>query len=312
MNIDAVDPQLRPALAKVPALDNSRRWVRLVGRLGPRLLLVEPVEGVTVRWLRRGPLRLRIYAPTRTAAAGPALLWIHGGGLVIGSSQQDDRLCLGTAAALGIPVVSVEYRLAPEHPFPAALDDAMSAWRWLQSNAGGLGVDPARVAIGGESAGAGIAASLAHRLHDEGGVQPVAQWLFAPMLDDRTAARTELDAIDHPVWNNHANRFGWAAYLGRAHGGPSAGATPPPYAVPARRDDLTGLPPTWIYSGDIELFHEEIEAYAGRLRAAGVAVASEVVPGAAHGFENWAHSTDLARGLVGRAQDWLARTLRTP
>lgn len=322
MNLDAVDPELRPALAKLPALDNSRRAVRLLGRLGPRLLRVDPVEGVSVRWVRARTadgerVRLRLYEPTRAAGravSGPALLWIHGGGLVIGSAQQDDRLCLGTASALGIPIVSVEYRLAPEHPFPAALDDAMSGWRWLQENAAELGVDRARVAIGGESAGAGIAAGLVQRLHDEAmshhgkprPIEPIAQWLFAPMLDDRTAARTDLDAIDHPVWNNVANRFGWGSYLGHA---PGAEETRP-YAVPARRESLTGLPPTWLYAGDIELFHDEIVAYAERLRSDGVDVVWEIVPGAAHGFENWAHSTELSRGLVGRAQQWLAAALR--
>ncbi|RUQ96905.1 alpha/beta hydrolase [Labedella endophytica] len=305
MDIESVDPQLRPALAKLPSLDNSKRLVRLLGRYGPRLLRVEPVEGVTVRSVREGTNRLRLYEPVRPSAPGPALLWIHGGGLVIGAAQQDDRLCLSTAQTLGIPVVSAAYRLAPEHPFPAALDDVAAAWTWLQGNAAALGVDPSGVAIGGESAGAGIATSLAHRLLDEGGTQPVAQWLFAPMLDDRTAARTELDAIDHPVWNNSANRFGWSSYLGTEAGAEDA----PRYAVPARRDDLSGLPPVWIYSGDIELFHDEIVAYTARLRSAGVDVTAEVVPGAAHGFENWAHSTDLAQGLIRRAQEWLERTL---
>lgn len=320
MKPDTVHPELRPALTKLPALDNSKRTARLLGRLGPRFLRVEPIEGVQVRWVRArtadgGRLRLRIYEPTRSAgrriAPGPALLWIHGGGLVIGSAQQDDRLCLGTAKALGIPVVSVEYRLAPEHPFPAALDDAVAGWRWLQQNAAALGVDPRRVAIGGESAGAGIAAGVVQRLHDEarrdhGVPEPVAQWLFAPMLDDRTAARSELDAIDHPVWNNRANRFGWSSYLGHAPGEPEDR----PYVVPARRASLAGLPPAWLYTGDIELFHDEIVDYAEHLRRDGVDVVWEVVPGAAHGFENWAHSTRLARDLVGRAQQWLAAALR--
>jgi acetyl esterase/lipase len=315
MNLDAVHPELRPALAKLPSFDNSKRAVRLLGRLGPRLLRVGQIEGVEARWVRSGALRLRVYEPkwdTRARMApGAALLWIHGGGLVIGSAQQDDRLCLGTAKALGIPIVSVEYRLAPEHPFPAALDDAAAGWRWLQRNAAALGVDPHRVAIGGESASAGIAAGLVQRLHDEArrdnaAAEPVAQWLFAPMLDDRTAARTELDAIDHPVWNNRANRFGWASYLGHAPGGPEDR----PYAVPARRERLAGLPPAWLYAGDIELFHDEIVDYAERLQRDGVDAVWEIVPGAAHGFENWAHSTQLARDLVGRAQQWLAAALR--
>ncbi|HEY0239913.1 MAG TPA: alpha/beta hydrolase [Friedmanniella sp.] len=304
MDIDLVHPELRPALRRLPSLDSSTRLGRLVGRLGPKLLRAVRVADVTTSVVRDGDLRVRVYRPDR-ATGGPGLLWVHGGGLVIGAAKQDDRLCAGTAARLAITVASVEYRLAPEAPFPAALDDATAAWQWIAHRGPGLGIDPARVAVGGESAGAGIAASLVQRLHDTTAVQPVAQWLFAPMLDDHTAARTELDAIDHPVWNNRANRFGWAAYLGREPGA----ADVPPYAVPARRLDLTGLPPTWLCVGDIELFHDEVTAYADRLRAAGVEVQLDVVPGAAHGFENWASSTQLAQHLVSSAQDWLASTL---
>jgi len=233
------------------------------------------------------------------------MLWIHGGGLVFGSACQDDRLCSETAGELGITIVSVEYRLAPEAPFPAALDDATAAWDWIGQHGATLGIDPTRVFLAGESAGGGIAASLAQRLHDTAERQPVGQWLFAPMLDDRTASRSELDVIDHPVWNNSANRFGWASYLGVAGGC----AVAPEYAVPARRTDLTGLAPVWLCTGDIELFHDEIADYARRLAEAGVLVELEVVEGAAHGFENWAGSTDLAEKLVRRARHWLATTL---
>jgi acetyl esterase/lipase len=215
--------------------------------------------------------------------------------------------------------VSVEYRKAPEHPFPAALDDCNAGWEWLQRNAVSLGISPARVAIGGQSAGGGLAAALVQRLHDAqstageptagepiaGGPQPIAQWLFCPMLDDRTAARLELDRVGHRVWNNRANRFGWSSYLGTTPGSPAV----PPYAVPARREDLTGLPPAWIGVGDIDLFHEEDRAYAERLRAAGVEATLHVVPGAPHGFEAWAPKTNLSRAYVGSALDWLGPAL---
>jgi len=297
MDIDVVDPALRTALLKLPALDVSKRLPRLIGRVGPRLLTAPPVEGVTISERRHGALRMRIYRPTG-ANNGPGLLWVHGGGLVIGAMKQDDRLCAGTAGELGLTVVSVEYRLAPEHPFPAALDDVLAGWNWLQAHARELGVNPARVVVGGESAGAGIAACLVQRLHDDAAVQPIAQWLFAPMLDDRTADRRELDDLDHWVWNNRANRFGWGAYL--------AGA-PAPYAVAARRESLTGLPPTWLCVGDIELFHGEVVEYADRLRAAGVDVTLDLIPGGAHGFENWAADSVTAQALLQRARFWLSR-----
>jgi len=244
----------------------------------------------------------------RSSARPAALLWIHGGGFVIGRAAQNDRFCGAAARDLGIVVVSVEYRKAPEHRFPAGLDDCHAGWTWMQQQAAALGIDPARVAVGGESAGGGLAASLVQRLHDAGGTQPAAQWLFCPMLDDRTAARRELDDVGHFVWTNRLNRSGWRAYLGAEPGA----ATVPPYAVAARRDDLSGLPPAWIGVGDIDLFADEDRAYAERLRAVGVAATLDVVPGAPHGFEIWAPDSTLAREHVARAQAWLRGTLDVP
>lgn len=304
MDIDVVNPDLRAAMAKLPKVDPSKRFFRVLGRVGVRLLPAHRVAGVTTAWLNDGAVRLRVYRPDG-AAAGPGLLWIHGGGLVIGAAKQDDRLCATTAGKLGITVVSVEYRLAPESPFPAALDDVTAAWHWVQAHASEVGIDPARVGVGGESAGGGIAASLVQRLHDASGAQPVAQWLFAPMLDDRTAARAELDAIEHWVWNNRANRYGWSAYLGHEPGRDAV----PEYAVPARRADLAGLPPTWLCVGDIELFHDEVVEYANRLSAAGVDVTVDLVPGGAHGFENWAPTAPVTQRMLERAHGWLASSL---
>jgi acetyl esterase/lipase len=211
-------------------------------------------------------------------------------------------LCLSTAERLGVVIVSVNYRFAPEHPFPAAHDDVRTGWLWFLEHAAEWGVDPRRIAVGGESAGGGLAASLVHRLHDDGGVQPAAQWLFAPMLDDRTAARRELDEERHFVWDNLANHEGWSGYLGAEPGM----ADPPRYAVPARRTDLDRLPPTYLAYGDIELFAAEDRAYADALEAAGVPVTTDVVAGAPHGFENWAHGTAVAQAVTARAQSWLA------
>jgi acetyl esterase/lipase len=258
------------------------------------------VDGVAIEKPPGDGPGVRVYRPS-VIWSPAALMWIHGGGFVIGRAVQNDRFCGATARELGMVVVSVEYRKAPKHPFPAALDDCAAGWAWMQGEAAALGIDAARVALGGESAGGGLAASLAQRLHDEAGTRPAAQWLFCPMLDDRTAARQELDTVDHFVWNNRLNRFGWRSYL---RGEPGA-ASLPAYAAAARRADLAGLPPAWIGVGDIDLFCEEDLAYAERLRSAGVEAALDVVPGAPHGFEVWAPDTALARGHVGRAQDWL-------
>ncbi|QNO37346.1 alpha/beta hydrolase [Protaetiibacter sp. SSC-01] len=299
MDLEMVDVDLRSATRSLPRTDPSKAGMRRAAAVALKVMPVPRARGVRVRTSREGGARVRVYRPPvqRTDAA---LLWVHGGGLVIGHPRQDERLASGTAAALGMTVVSAHYRLAPEHPFPAALDDIRAAWDWVQRHAAELGVDPARIVIGGESAGGGLAASVVQLLHDAG-ERPLGQWLFCPMLDDRTAARTELDAIDHLVWNNVANRFGWTSYLGQAPGA----SVVPPYAVAARRTELTGLPPAWICVGDIELFHDEDVDYARRLEQAGVPVTLDVTAGTPHGFENWAADTAPARMLVTRAQAWL-------
>jgi len=250
--------------------------------------------------VRKADLGLRVYVPAG-GGSGAALLWIHGGGYVIGDVAQDDAFCSATARELGIVVVSTNYRLAPEACFPAPLDDVFAVWQWLQAEAGSFGVAPDRIALGGASAGAGLAASLAQRVHDVGGAQPVAQWLFAPMIDDRIAARRELDQVGHRVWDNAANRIGWGAYLGTEPGAEHV----PEYAAAARRADLRGLPAMWISVGDIDLFAAEDRDYADRLRTAWVECVFDLVPGAPHGFEAWAAGTPIARELLERSRAWL-------
>lgn len=214
-----------------------------------------------------------LYRPPGATGKGPALLWIHGGGFLIGHPGQDDQLCRRFARRLGVTVASVDYRLAPEHAYPRPVEDCYSALTWLAALPS---VDPDRIAIGGASAGGGLAASLALLARDRGDLAPAAQLLVYPMLDDRTVNRRELDNPGHRLWNQSSNKFGWAAYLGDAD---------PAVAVPARREDLAGLPPAWVGVGDLDLFHDEDLAYAERLRAAGVPCDVEVVEGAFHGFD---------------------------
>jgi len=303
MDISRVDPSLRDAAQRSPQLNLENPIILgALTRLGP-LMRGKRVDGVGRRIVKLGGgVRLRVYTPAQ--ATGAALLWVHGGGLVLGAAAMDDVHCGETARQLGTTIVSVDYRLAPRHPFPAAHDDVYRGWHWLQQNADDLGVDRARIAVGGQSAGGGLAAGLVQRLHDEGATV-AAQWLQCPMLDDRTAADRSRDAERHLVWSNRANLVGWRSYLGAE---PGAAATPA-YAVPARREDLTGLPPTWIYTSDIELFHDEDVAYAERLRAAGVDVTLDVISGAPHAVEAWAPDSQIARDVVGRARDWLGARL---
>ncbi|ALE75690.1 esterase [Pseudonocardia sp. EC080610-09] len=299
---DRIARELRRPVRRVPPLPLHLPWLLRLGQRLSRRGRPVAVDGVRTT-TEPGPPPVRIYVPDHRASGG-ALLWIHGGGLVLGSPMIDEKRCGTLAAELGVVVVSVDYRLAPGDPFPAAVDDCHAAWTRLRDDTAHLGIDPGRIVVGGASAGAGLAAALAQRLHDEQGPQPLAQWLYYPMLDDRTAARRELDLPRHRVWSNRNNEVGWRSYLGHAPGT----VTPPPYAAPARREDLAGLPPAWIGVGDVDLFHDEDVDYADRLRAAGVPVTLDVVPGAPHGFDGWGTGTTIADGFSARAVDWLRST----
>jgi acetyl esterase/lipase len=259
-----------------------RRVARLAPRalVGPRSLRVirtlselrggKTPDGVEVLTLGSG-VGVRLHRPVGVSQPTAALLWIHGGGYVMGTARQDDALCQRFVRELGVTVAAVDYRLAPEHPYPAPLEDCYSALTWL---AGLPSVDPARVAIGGASAGGGLAAALALLARDRGEISPVLQLLAYPMLDDRSGALSKNP--NYRLWGPKSNRFGWAAYLCTAD---------PQVAVPARREDLSGLAPAWIGVGTHDLFHDEDLAYAERLTAAGVPCHVEVVQGAFHGFD---------------------------
>ncbi|WP_163801504.1 alpha/beta hydrolase [Mycolicibacterium sediminis] len=240
---------------------------------------------------------VRLHRPAGATAPGPAVLWIHGGGYVIGSPSQDDAGCRKLADQLGVTVAAVKYRLAPENPYPAALDDCHDALVWL---AGLPAVDPSRVAIAGASAGGGLAAALALAARDRGRVDVAAQVLVYPMLDDRSARQAGLDSANHRLWTQASNVFGWASYLGGAD---------PESAVPGRRTDLAGLPPAWIGVGSLDLFHDEDLAYADRLREAGVPCDVEVVRGAFHGFDGLAPKAAVAQSFFADQVDFLRRNL---
>ncbi|QKE84495.1 alpha/beta hydrolase [Arthrobacter sp. NEB 688] len=277
--VAAVDAELRLPVMWLPLVVASR----LELGVGRRFFLpaTRPVDGVTVTpHAVPGGRDVLVYdVPGRTDRTG-VLLWIHGGGLVMGTPEVDHLTCSRMARELGIVVVSVRYRLAPEHPFPAGLDDCAAALRWLVASCDELGVDDRRIAVGGGSAGGGLAASLAQRATDEG-IRLAFQSLVFPMLDDRTVLRRDHRGRGRLVWTPRSNRWAWAAYLGRR---PALGASRQ-YAAAARREDLTGLPPAWIGVGDLDLFHDEDLEYARRLREAGVAVQLHVQPGMPHGID---------------------------
>ncbi len=286
-DLSAVHPELRSLFKRFPRFSIHRKNLKLVrwmSRLfgGQKAAPGIHIENVQVPGQDPGQtIRLRVYRPKTLPQSSPALVWIHGGGYVFGTVEMDDGLVSHFAHELGILVLSVDYRLAPEHPFPAALDDCYAALKWAHDHAVDLGIDPQRVAVGGDSAGGGLAACLAQLAIDRGEVLPVFQLLVYPMLDDRTVLRPEIPNQDLLTWSQGNNRFGWESYLHQPGGLEQA----PPYAVAARREDLSGLPPAWIGVGTLDLFHDESAAYAQKLKDCGVECTLEVIQGAFHGFD---------------------------
>jgi acetyl esterase/lipase len=265
-------------------------------RLLSRLQRPSTPAGTEVLTLPSG-VGIRLHRPAGSPGAGPGLLWIHGGGYVIGSPAQDDRFCRRVADELGVTVAAVQYRLAPQHPYPAALEDCYAALSWLADLPV---VDPARLAVAGASGGGGLAAALAFWARDRDEVSLAAQLLMYPMIDDRTSARAELADLDIRMWNQDSNAFAWSAYLGGAD---------PAVAVPARREDLAGLAPAWIGVGTNDLFHDEDVAYAERLSAAGVPCELEVIDGVFHGFDLVAPTARVSQQFVDDAIGYLRRML---
>ncbi|GGK92922.1 hypothetical protein GCM10010844_09280 [Deinococcus radiotolerans] len=247
-----------------------------------------------------------VYRPPNLPAGAAAILNIHGGGYVTGSAAAYHAQSAAYALELGVVVVGVEYRLAPGTPFPGPLEDCYAALTWIAREAASLGLEPARIALVGDSAGGGLAAALAQLAHDRGEVTPAFQLLYYPMLDDRTALRADHARRGEFIWRPTSNLVGWTAYLG---GPPQLdGATA--YAAPARRADLSGLPPAWIGVGTLDLFHDEDRTYARRLRAAGVPCEYVEVPGAYHAFERFAPNTAVAGEFRQSALAALRRGLR--
>lgn len=238
---------------------------------------------------------VRTYRPAALRAGAPAFYWIHGGGMVLGNVAGSDAYCAGLAEALGALVASVEYRLAPEHPFPAPLDDCYAGLRWLAGAASELGIDARRIAIGGGSAGGGLAAGLALLARDRGEVRICFQLLVYPMIDDRSTTASSHAILDARVWNRTSNLAGWDAYLAGRAGSDDVSI----YAAPARATELAGLPPAYINVGTLDLFVDEDIAYAQALTRAGVPVELHVYPGAFHGAPNMAPGAALS-------QRWLA------
>jgi acetyl esterase len=245
------DPRVQRSDAVIPGLDGS--------------------PDVPVRW----------YRPADAEGPLPCLLWLHGGAYIMGTLNENDGRLDRMVIELGCAVVSVDWRLAPEHPYPEGLDDAETVWRRIAEDPAVFGVAPDRLVVGGASAGAGLAAALCLRLRETAAPQPTLQLLIYPMLDDREltpSIRASQDPGHWGLWHLAANRMCWEAYLG-----PLAGGEIPPTAAPARAEDLSGLAPAFLAIGDIDAFLDENIDYAARLARAGVPTELHIYPGVIHG-----------------------------
>ncbi len=230
----------------------------------------------------RPDVHVRWYRPADVDGPLPCLVYLHGGAYIMGSLEENDDRLDQMVIELGCAAVSVDWRLAPEHPYPEGLDDADTVWRSIAGDPAGYGVDPERLVLGGSSAGAGLAAALCLRLREAGGTQPRLQFLVYPMLEDREIWST-ITAITDPghwgLWQLRAERLSWQAYLGPLYGNEDI----PPTAVPGRATDLSGLPPAFLGIGDVDAYLDANLAYAGRLSSSGVPVELHVYPGVIHG-----------------------------
>jgi acetyl esterase len=282
----ALDPQARkvldqiaaigaPDLHTLPVAQARSAMEQMVGLQGA----VEAVAHVEDRPLPgpAGPIPIRVYAPEGPRPL-PALVYFHGGGWVLGSLETHDALCRTLANAAGCALVSVDYRLAPEHPFPAAPEDAYAATRWIAENAGTIGIDAQRIAVGGDSAGGNLAAVVALLARERGGPRLVHQLLIYPATDAACDTASHRDNAQGYLLTTEAMAWFWNHYCpDRARRGDWR-------ASPLRAGDLRGLPPAHVITAEFDPLRDEGEAYAARLRAAGVPVRLERYDGMIHGF----------------------------
>lgn len=235
-------------------------------------------------------LKLRIYQPAERDEKLPALLWIHGGGYVLGTVESSDPLCAEFVKEAGCVVVSVDYRLAPEHPYPAPIEDCYSALKWMAGHVEALNIDGDRIGVAGASAGGGLTAALTLLARDRGYPSVHFQMPLYPMIDDRNNTPSAKEIKEGMIWNQTTNEAGWQMYLGPLHGTDNV----PSYAAPARETDYSRLPYTYTCVGQLDPFRSETIAYVTKLAEAGVDVEFHLFPGAYHGFEGVNPDADLA------------------
>ncbi len=312
-----IDPELAPALEMIPAdgslnFDDLNAARKMSDEIFSRMVSMMPrVEGVISRDIHipgpKGapPIKARVYTPEIKTDKMPAMLWIHGGGYILGDLTADDYTMRSMCANTGCVMVSTNYRLAPENPFPAPVEDCYASLKWMVNSADELGIDKTRVAIGGGSAGGGLAAGLAIMTRDRGEISLSFQLLIYPMLDDRNITPSSHAITDPRTWDREKNIFAWKAYLGDS----AKNGIVSPCAAAARAHDLSGLPPAYIAVGELDLFLDEDIEYAQRLLQAGVPTELHVYPGAIHGFDS-VISASVAKRFIMERDNAVKRALK--
>jgi acetyl esterase/lipase len=313
-----LDPELAAALAALPPGEQKPLYADDIPVRRKATALTQPDDdalrrggavGLEERQIpgRRGApdLPVLVLRPARGSGPWPGVYFIHGGGMVLGNRRSGADELAAWVEEAGVVAVSVEYRLAPEHPHPVPVEDCYAGLTWTAGHASELGISSSPLIIAGISAGGGLAAATALLARDRGGPPLSHQILICPMLDDRgiTPSSGEIDHVGS--WGRISNLTGWTALLGDARGGPEVS----PYAAPARAGDLAGLPATFIDVGSVDMFRDEDIDYAARLSRAGVSVELHLWPGGFHGFEGTAPDSRLARAALSARLGYLRRAL---
>jgi acetyl esterase/lipase len=312
-----IDPELAAFVEAMPVLDLSdpvtarqgfETLLVQIGRDVPDSLQLEISDRTVPGWVGDPDVPVRIYRPEEAVAGAvvPGILLIHGGGFIVGSVEAENLGAAMMASQTGAVVVSVEYRLAPEHPYPAGVHDCYAALSFLHASAAELGVDTTRVALCGASAGGGLAAATALLARDRGGPAVCFQMLHIPELDDRLQTPSMRAFVDSPVWNQPLAVQSWRAYLGPLYGSDDV----PIYAAPARATDLSGLPPAYVSTAENDPLRDEGVDYALRMLQAGVSVELHQFPGTFHGSA-LVTTASVSRRAQGEAAHVMRRALGT-
>lgn len=309
------DPELRPWVSMLPVLDVRDLSAARATMASLKLAMPPyvPPDGVAVETRSvPGPsdapdVGVIVFSP-EAGGTRPALIYMHGGGFVMGDADGDKELPALLAAETGAVVVSVDYRLAPEHPFPAAVEDCYAALQWLSNQATEFGVDPDRIGIGGVSAGGGLAAGTALLARDRGGPRLCFQFLEVPELDDRLETASMRRFTDTPLWNRPNAIESWRHYLGPQVAGEEVSV----YAAPSRASDLSGLPPAYVSLCEFDPLRDEGIAYSQALVADGVPTELHLYPGAFHGSSGLVPTAELSQRMRTEMVEAIRRGLEAP